>query len=71
MSVATEERKQEIKTKLIEQLKEAYSHEIRREEILHLVNQIYDNTERYKDSIRENNKTDSVRKDREGGKVHD
>ena len=66
-----EERKQEIKTNLLEKIKEAYSHEIRREEILQLVSQIYDNTERYKDSIRENNKTDSVRKDSEGGNVHD
>ena len=38
-----EERKQEIKTILMDQLKEAQVHEIGRDEILQLVNQIYSN----------------------------
>ena len=66
-----EERKQEIRTNLLEKIKEAYSHEIRREEILQLVSQIYDNTERFHDSISGTIKTDSVIKDSEGGNVHD
>jgi len=37
-----EERKQEIKTTLMEQLREAFIHEIGRDEILQLVNQIYE-----------------------------
>lgn len=51
-----EERKQEIKTILMDQLKEAQIHEIRRDEILQLVNQIYGN--------------EAIEKD-EGGNGHD
>ena len=51
-----EERKQEIKTILMDQLKEAQIHEIGRDEILQLVNQIYGN--------------EAIKKD-EGGNGHD